>query len=110
MNRQQQPGNNGSQRYSSPGSASQGEGEYCYLGYPPRTKSVRYNLLVEKLPGLLRLIQGAHRIGEAASSTNSKVDPQGMRTGFGQSLDCRGTPYARRLADIQAASCAASTT
>lgn len=47
------------------------EGAYCYLGYPPPTQSFRYSILVEKLPSLLRLIQGAHRLGTAASSAAS---------------------------------------
>ncbi|CAM9391209.1 unnamed protein product [Ectocarpus fasciculatus] len=42
-------------------------GEYSYLGYPPRTQTVRYRPLVEQLPGLLRLVQAAHRLGKAAT-------------------------------------------
>lgn len=47
------------------------EGEYCHLGYPPQTQPVRYSILVEKLPSLLRLLQGAYRLGTAASPAAS---------------------------------------
>ncbi|CAB1117471.1 unnamed protein product [Ectocarpus sp. CCAP 1310/34] len=43
------------------------EGEYSYLGYPPRTQAVRYRPLLDQLPGLLRLVQAAHRLGKAAT-------------------------------------------
>ncbi|CAM9282717.1 unnamed protein product [Ectocarpus sp. 12 AP-2014] len=42
-------------------------GEYSYLGYPPRTQTVRYRPLLDQLPGLLRLVQAAHRLGKAAT-------------------------------------------
>ncbi|CAM9328736.1 unnamed protein product, partial [Ectocarpus sp. 8 AP-2014] len=42
-------------------------GEYSYLGYPLRTKTVRYRPLLDQLPGLLRLVQAAHRLGKAAT-------------------------------------------
>lgn len=41
-------------------------GGYCYLGYPPGTGSVRFSPLVDKIPGLLRLVQAAHRLRQAA--------------------------------------------
>lgn len=41
-------------------------GGYCYLGYPPGTASVRFSPLVDKIPGLLRLVQAAHRLHRAA--------------------------------------------
>lgn len=43
-------------------------GEYSYLGYPARTQTVRYRPLLDQLPGLLRLVQAAHRLGKAATS------------------------------------------
>lgn len=85
--RQQQLGNNGGSHLSSLGPTSQEEGEYCYLGYPPRATSVRYSLLVDNLPGLLRLVQGAHRIRKAASFNKSTtVGPQGMGSDSGHRL------------------------
>ncbi|CAM9885497.1 unnamed protein product [Ectocarpus sp. 4 AP-2014] len=42
-------------------------GEYSYLGYPPRTQTVRYRPLLDQLAGLLRLVQAAHRLGKAAT-------------------------------------------
>lgn len=42
------------------------EGAYCYLGYLPGTISVSYRCLVERLPELLRLVQAAHRVGQAS--------------------------------------------
>lgn len=57
---------------------SQDEGAFGYLGCPPRTPAVRYGMLVEKLPGLLRLVQGGHRLGKAALQATSSAQPQGI--------------------------------
>lgn len=43
--------------------------DYCYLGFPPGTSSVRYNSLVHKIPGLLKLVQAAHRLQRASPTT-----------------------------------------
>eukprot|EP00752_Nemacystus_decipiens_P008396 g7506.t1 len=50
--------------------------DFGYLGCPPRTPGVRYSTLVNKLPGLLRLIQGAHRLAKAASGAASSTQPR----------------------------------
>lgn len=41
-------------------------GGYYYLGYPQGTTSVQFSPLVDKMPGLLRLVQAAHRLHRAA--------------------------------------------
>ena len=53
------------------------EDAHSYLGYPPGTVSVEYSCLVDKLPGLLCLVQAAHRVGQA-SATNLVKRPRSM--------------------------------
>lgn len=73
---------NSSEQHKSTGATAgvtecQEEGEFGYLGFRPSTAAVRYSLLVEKLPALLRLVQGGHRLGMAASSAASPTHLRG---------------------------------
>lgn len=58
-------------------------GEYRYLGFPPRVFAPPYREMVDKIPGMLRLIQAAHRVRSivAADTTTAgsrDVDRDGL--------------------------------
>lgn len=76
------------------------EGDSCYLGFLPGAHSIRYSSLIEALPGLLKLLQAAHRLGQA-SMMSSLSHPTSMnQIALERSREARCRLEVERSADI----------
>lgn len=65
-------------------------GEYRYLGFPPGIFAPPYREMVDKIPGMLRLIQAGHRLRSIVASDTTAAESRDVdREGLEQARAAR---------------------